>query len=118
MKWLRALILEGGLKTVTFKIDMMKLWGLISVITRYLYFWTYAKSDQRTRDGRKAYPELWDHLLGPDNLDNMTSEAERLLVATHYSGVFKRFKFERYVKIKKGSAPHPLRDQGTWACGY
>ena len=31
-----APILEGGLRTVTFKTDMMKVWGLISVITRYL----------------------------------------------------------------------------------
>ena len=31
----------------------------------------------------------------------MASEAERLLVATHYSGECKRFKFECYVKIKK-----------------
>ena len=33
-----APILEGGLITVTFKTDMMKVWGLISVITRYLDF--------------------------------------------------------------------------------
>ena len=32
----RAPILEGGLRTVTFKTDMMKVWGLISVITRDL----------------------------------------------------------------------------------
>ena len=31
-----APILEGGLRTITFKTDMMKVWGLISVITRYL----------------------------------------------------------------------------------
>ena len=29
-------IIEGGLRTVTFKIDMMKFWGLVSVITRDL----------------------------------------------------------------------------------
>ena len=32
----RAPILEGGMRTVTFKTDMMKLWGLICVITREL----------------------------------------------------------------------------------
>ena len=30
-------ILEGGLRNVTFKTDMMKVWGLISVITRDPY---------------------------------------------------------------------------------
>ena len=29
-------ILEGGLRTVTFKTDMMKVWGLISAIMRDL----------------------------------------------------------------------------------
>ena len=32
----RAPIIEGGVRTVTFKKDMMKIWGLISVIKRYL----------------------------------------------------------------------------------
>ena len=58
----RAPILEGGLRTVTFKKDTMKVWGMISVITRDLDCWTYVKSDQRTRDGRKAYRDLWDHV--------------------------------------------------------
>ena len=34
-------------------------------------------------------------------MDNMESEAKSLLIATHCSGKYKRFKFERYVKIQK-----------------
>ena len=34
-------------------------------------------------------------------MDNMASEAERLLAAMHYSGEHKRFNLERYVKIQK-----------------
>ena len=79
----QAPILEGGQRNVTFKTDIMKLWGIIYVITRDLDCWTYVKSSQRTRDIRKAYPDLWDHFLGPDNVDNMVSETERLLMATH-----------------------------------
>ena len=44
---------------------------------------------------------MWYHFLGPDNVGNMASAAERLLVATHYSGERKRFNFERYMKIQK-----------------
>ena len=44
---------------------------------------------------------MWDHFLGPDNVDKMASEAERLFFATHYSGERRRFNFERYVKIQK-----------------
>ena len=70
------------------------------MITRDLDFWTYVKSSQRTIYGIKAYPDLWDHFLGPDNVDNMVSEAKRLLVTTYYSGEHKRFNFELYVKMK------------------
>ena len=61
-----APILEGGLRTVTFKTDMMKVLGVISTITRNIACWTYFKSSHRTRDGRKAYRDLWDYFLGPD----------------------------------------------------
>ena len=94
-------IIEGGMVTVTFKIDIVKVLGLISVITGDLDYWTSVKSYQRKRDGRKAYRDLWDYFLGPNNVDNMAIEAERLLVATHYSGKRKWFNFERYVKIQK-----------------
>ena len=82
----RAPILEVGLRTITFKTDMMKVWGLISLITRDLHCCTYVKLAQRTRDIRNAYRNLWDHFLGPDNVDIMVSKYKNLLVATHYSG--------------------------------
>ena len=71
------------------------------MITRDLDCWPYIKSSQRTRDGIKAYRDLWDNLLRPDNLDNIASDEERILVATHYSIERKWFNFERYVKIQK-----------------
>ena len=89
----RAPIIEGGLRTITFKKYMVKVWGMISVITRDLYFWAYVNSAQRTRYGSKDYHDLWDHLLGPDNAYNMASEAKTLLVATHHSGECNRFNF-------------------------
>ena len=54
----RAPILEGGLRTATFKTDMMKDWGMISAITRDLDCWTYVKAAQNTRDGSKSYRDL------------------------------------------------------------
>ena len=38
----RAPIIEGGLRTITFKTYLMKVWRLIYVITGDLYCWTYA----------------------------------------------------------------------------
>ena len=54
----RVPIIEGGMRNVTFKIDTMKAWGVISVTTRELDCCTYVKSAQRTRDLRKAYSDL------------------------------------------------------------
>ena len=48
----RAPILESGPRTVTLDTDMMKVWGLISVMTRDLDLWTYFKSAQNTRYGK------------------------------------------------------------------
>ena len=49
-----ALTIESGLRTITFKKDIMKVCRLISVITRDLDCWTYVKSSQGTIYGRKA----------------------------------------------------------------
>ena len=43
----RAPILEGCLRTVNFKTDMMKVWGMIYVTTRDIDCWDYIKSAQR-----------------------------------------------------------------------
>ena len=53
-----APILEGGMRTATFKTDMMKVWGMISVIRKDLYCLTHVKSSNSTRDGKKAYSDL------------------------------------------------------------
>ena len=49
-----APIIEGGLRNSTFKTDMIKVWGMISTITRDIDCYNYVKSSQRKRDGRKA----------------------------------------------------------------
>ena len=72
-------ILEGDMRTVTFKTDMMKVWGLISAITRDLDCLTYVKSAQKTRYVRKSYHDMQDHFLGTDIF---TVTADRKSVVT------------------------------------
>ena len=79
----RAPILEGRMRTISFNTDMMIFWVLISVITRDLDCRNYVELSQMARYGMKAYRDLWDHFLRPDNVDNMASEAERIVAATH-----------------------------------
>jgi hypothetical protein len=42
---------------------------------------------------------LFDHFLGPNNVGNMTSEAETKITSTLYNGEKKRFTWETYVRI-------------------
>ena len=54
--------------------------------------------------------------MGLDNVDNMMSEAEMFVVATHYSAEHKQFNFERYVKVQRISTTYlkSSRNMGMW----
>jgi hypothetical protein len=68
-------------------------------ITRAHDCWTYVKPAQRNKDGRRAFLLLWNHFLGPNNLDNMKSEAEAKLGSVSYTGERKKWTWEKYLQI-------------------
>ena len=78
-----------------------KVWDIISKITREHSSWTYVKPAQRSRDGRLAFENLYQHFLGPNNVDNMATQAEDKLKSTVYNGEQRRWDFERYVNVHK-----------------
>jgi hypothetical protein len=55
--------------------DSMEFWSYMANITRARDCWTYVKPAQHTKYGRRAFLLLWNHFLGPNNVDNMASEA-------------------------------------------
>ena len=67
-------------------VNREKVWDIISKITRYHSSWTYVKPAQRTRDSRLAFNALYQHFLGPNNVDNMATQAEDKLKSTVYNG--------------------------------
>jgi hypothetical protein len=71
--------------------DSMEVWSYIANITRANDCWTYVKPAQCTKDGRHAFLLLWDHLLGPNNVDNMGSEAEAKIGSVSYTGERKKW---------------------------
>ena len=93
----------AGVRTAdpAFLVNREKVWDIIARITRTHDCWTYVKPAQRTRDGRKAYLDLYTHYLGPNNVDNMASQAESKLSSTVYNGEQRRWNFERYVNVHK-----------------
>jgi hypothetical protein len=79
--------------------DRRKVWDIMSNICGKKYCFVYIKPDLRNRNGRDAYMLLFDHFLGPSNVENMASEAETKLNSTLYNGEKKRFTWETYARI-------------------
>lgn len=85
----------------TFIADREEVFEVIASITRDHECWTYVKEAQKTRDGRKAYRDLFDHYLGPNNVDNAAATAEEALASCTYNGEGRRWNFEKYVTFQK-----------------
>lgn len=79
--------------------DRVRVWELMSELTRSHDCWSYVRPAQRTRDGRLAFLGLRGHYLGANNVDNMSAQAERKLQTTTYTGEKRRWNFEKYVKV-------------------
>ena len=83
----------------TFIADRRKTWELLADLGRDDDCWTYLKPAQRSRNGRLAFWSLYNHYLGPNNVDNMSSAAEKQLTSMRYVGEKKRWNFEKYVRM-------------------
>jgi hypothetical protein len=94
--------------------DRHKFWDIMSNMCGKHSCFVYIKPALGTSNGRDAYMLLFDHFLGPNNVGNMTSEAETKLTSTLYNGEKKRFKWETYVRIhtEKHSVLNGLKDYG------
>jgi hypothetical protein len=79
--------------------DSMEVWSYMANITGAHDCWTYARLEKHTKDGGRAFLLLWDHFLGPNNVDNMASEAEAKLGSVIYTGERKKWTLETYVQI-------------------
>lgn len=89
----------NGISTPTFTTDNHRVFELLASLTRDKDCWTYVRPSQRTRNGRLAYMALYDHYLGPNNLDHMASQAEGKLKSTRYYGEKKRWNFEKFARV-------------------
>ena len=63
---------------------------------------SYVKpAQQADLDGREAFKGLYDHYLGPNNVDIMASAAEKTMQTTVYNGEMKCWDFEKFVNLHK-----------------
>ena len=56
---------------------------------------------QHARDSQGAFLALHDHNLGPNNVDNMASLAEKKLAMMMYTGERRCWTFEKFVTLHK-----------------
>ena len=96
----RAPILDpAGNYTATSLSDCQRVWEKIAEIMRDHDCWTYIRPAQRSHNGRLAYLSLYDHYLGENNVDTMSTRAESRFEKTMYSGEKRNWNFEKYVKV-------------------
>jgi hypothetical protein len=58
---------------------------------------TIIKPYKKSRDGRGAFRALYNHLLGPNNVDNMAGTAEKALANLVYQGQSTRYGIEQHI---------------------
>ena len=95
----RAPIVDGaGNYTTTYLANCIKVWEKLSEITRDLDCYSCVGPAQCRCDGRPAFLGLKGHYLGPNNVDSMSSAAEKKLQTTTYHSEQRCWNFEKYVK--------------------
>lgn len=90
---------EHGAHTPNYLTDRTRVWELLSELTRDQECWSYVRPAQRSRNGRLAFMGLKGHYLGQNNVDNMSTKAERRLETTTYTGEKRNWNFEKYVRM-------------------
>eukprot|EP00804_Cyclotella_cryptica_P003089 CCRYP_006074-RA/>CCRYP_006074-RA protein AED:0.29 eAED:0.04 QI:0/0/0/0.75/0.33/0.5/4/0/1079 len=88
----------NGPFTESFMTDRTTAWDKIAVLFQNHEAWTYAKPARRTRNGRAGFFGVYNHFLGPNNVDHMASKAERRLRDVNYHGEKRNWTFEKYHK--------------------
>ena len=85
--------------TSQYKIDHAIVYKKLRAIAYNHDCWFYLQPAKKRCDGRKAYLGLYEHYLGPNNVDDLANAAERKLTTTYYYGEKKCWNFEHHVKV-------------------
>jgi hypothetical protein len=81
----------------TFRVNNCLCFDKLAAWARDHSCWTYIKPFAKSRDGRKAWMALFNHYLGPNNVQNQAAQAEKTLRALTYVKDSRNFTFETYV---------------------
>jgi hypothetical protein len=88
---------KSGPFTEEYLSDRKRVWDLLSSVLSETDANTVIKPYKDKTDGRGAYLAVWDHYLGPNNVDHMANEAEKTLATSRYHAETRTFTFEKLV---------------------
>ena len=88
---------KSGPFTEEFMSDRKKVWDLLCSLFQDTDAVTVIKPYKIKCDGRGAFLAIWDHYLGPNNVDHMANEAEKTLSTSRYHAESRTFNFEKLV---------------------
>jgi hypothetical protein len=80
----------------SFLVDRATVWEKLSEILLSHDAFTVIKAAKKTHNGMLAFQLLYHHYLGPNNVDNMAGEAEKVLLTVAYHGEQHQWNFEKY----------------------
>ena len=87
--------------TNSFITDRALIWGKMVAIFQGYDACTYLKPAKNHRDGRLGFRLIYNHYLGPSNIDHMVDIAEKKLVQFTYTGGNINCTFEKYATLPK-----------------
>ena len=88
---------KSGPFTEEYLSDRKRVWDLLCSVLSETDANTVIKPYKDKTDGRGAYLAVWDHYLGPNNVDHMANEAEKTLATSRYHAETRTFTFEKLV---------------------
>ena len=95
---------KHGPFTDEYLFDRGKLFDLLAVVFASLAgALTIMKPFKKSRDGRGAWLALWHNYLGPNNVDNMATKAERVLSTSVYHGQSSRYGIDQHILVHKAA---------------
>jgi len=89
--------------TAEFKMDHATVFAVIAEMIRDLARQTYVKPFQWARESRKTYFGLFNHFLGPNNVNNMANHAKARLESIKYSEAKRYWTFENILASMRNS---------------
>ena len=95
------------------------MWDKMVSIFQGSYAWTYLNPAKKYRDGRMRFRLIYNHYLGPRNIDHMAAGAEKKLSQCTYTGEKRSCNFEKYATLhrEKHTILYSLKDHGYTGIG-